>query len=260
MLTSIQNPLIKEIRKLHQSKGRREQGLFLLEGTHLLEEACAAVYPLATVCYTPEWQEAHPQLWDLVSQRAGRTECVSGRVLEALATTVHPDGVIATVPRTLRQTISINRLGLALETVQDPGNLGTMIRTAAGAGADGIWLSDDSADLDHPKVLRASAGAWFRLPIAVSSNLQAEVLRYQEAGVQIVATLPNAPLTYWQLNLQKPTLIILGNEGAGLSEELVNIADQKISIPLARGVESLNVGIAAALILYEAQRQQQLMS
>lgn len=256
MLTSVQNPLIKEIRKLHQSKGRRQQGLFLLEGSHLLEEATAAGYPLVTVCYTPEWQESHPQLWQVVSQKAVRIECVSSRVLEALVTTVNPDGVVATVSRPQGQNITINRLGLALETVQDPGNLGTILRTAAGAGADGVWLSEDSVEFDHPKVLRASAGAWFRLPIGVSSNLGAEILRYQEQGVQIVATLPDAPLTYWQLNLQKPTLIILGNEGAGLSDELVNIADQKISIPLERGVESLNVGIVAALILYEAQRQQ----
>lgn len=255
MITSVQNPLVKEIRKLHASKGRREQGFFLLEGTHLLEEACAQNHPLATVCYTSEWQERHPQLWKKVCLQARRVELVSDRVLEAIATTVQPDGAIATAPRSEMQSVATASLGLALETVQDPGNLGTIIRTAAAAGADGLWLSGDSVDLDHPKVLRSSAGAWFRLPMAVTSDLKAEISRCQHQGMQILGTLPNASLTYWEVDLRVPTLIVLGNEGAGLSEDLTNLASLQVRIPLSQGVESLNVAIAAALILYEAQRQ-----
>jgi RNA methyltransferase, TrmH family len=257
MLTSLQNPLVKQMRKLHRAKERREQGLFLLEGTHLLEEACAVNCPLAVVCCTPDWQDRHAQLWEQASRQASRIELVSAEVLEAIATTVQPDGVVATAERrshdhSLNYRIS---LGIALETLQDPGNLGTVIRTAAAAGADGLWVSADSVDLDHPKVLRASAGQWFRLPMATSKNLRAEILQLQTQGVQVVATLPTAELTYWQADLQRPTLIVLGNEGAGLSEELTEMADVQVKIPLAAGVESLNVAIAAALILYEAQRQ-----
>ncbi|WP_019487282.1 TrmH family RNA methyltransferase [Kamptonema formosum] len=255
MITSVQNPLVKEIRKLHASKGRREQGFFLLEGTHLLEEACAQKHPLATVCYTSEWQERHPQLWKKVCLQARRVELVSDRVLEAIATTVQPDGAIATAPRSEMQSVATASLGLALETVQDPGNLGTIIRTAAAAGADGLWLSGDSVDLDHPKVLRSSAGAWFRLPMAVTYDLKAEISRCQHQGMQILGTLPDASLTYWEVDLRVPTLIVLGNEGAGLSEDLTNLASLQVRIPLSQGVESLNVAIAAALILYEAQRQ-----
>lgn len=256
-MTSIQNHLIKEIRKLHQAKGRREQGLFLLEGTHLLEEACTLDYPLRTVCCTPEWQERHLQLWTAVGGLAERRELVSAQVLEAIATTVQPDGVVATAPRiTVAPHPQIN-LGIALETVQDPGNLGTIIRTAAAAGVDGLWLSGDSVDLDHPKVLRASAGAWFRLPMAVSANLQTEISRCHQQGVQILATVPDAKLSYWEVDLRRPTLIVLGNEGGGLSADAIAVASQQVRIPLSRGVESLNVAICAALILYEAQRQRQ---
>lgn len=255
MLTSLQNPLVKQIRKLHQAKGRREQQLFLLEGTHLLLEACAVGYPLVTLCCTLQWQERYPQLWQQIAQSGVRMEFVSDRVLEAIATTVHPDGVVATAGRSQRTSIAINHLGLALETIQDPGNLGTIIRTAAAAGAEGLWLSSDSVDLDHPKVLRASAGAWFRLPITVSLDLTTELSRCQKQGIKIVATLPNANFTYWQLDFEQPTLIVLGNEGAGLSESVIALADQQVQIPLNSGVESLNVGICAALILYEAQRQ-----
>lgn len=260
MLTSLQNPLIKQIRKLHQAKGRREQQLFLLEGTHLLEEACAVGYPLATVCYTPEWLEKYQVLGERVTQCCDRAEVVSAEVMKAIATTVTPDGAIATAPR--RQEACFNLEGdrapslvLALETLQDPGNLGTIIRTAAAAGADGLFLSADSVDLDHPKVLRASAGQWFRLPITQSANLQKTLHELHQKGVQIVATTPVAKLTHWEIDWQKPSVILLGNEGAGLSSEIVKIADAPVKIPLSQGVESLNVAIAAAVILYEAQRQ-----
>ncbi len=256
MLTSLQNPLVKQIRKLHASKGRREQELFLLEGTHLLQEACAVSYPLETVCCTPQWQERHPELWERASQQAGRSELVSSQVLESLATTVHPDGVVATARRSpARQQLANIDLTLALETIQDPGNLGTIIRTAAAVGASGLWLSADCADADHPKVLRASAGAWFRLPVAVSPDLKREVLYCRQQGVQVVATLAAAKETYWDIDYQTPTLILLGNEGAGLSADLLALCDRYARIPLSAGVESLNVAIAAALILYEARRQ-----
>jgi len=254
VLTSLQNSLIKQIRKLHHPKGRAEQQLFLLEGTHLLEEACALKWPLMAVCYTAEWQQKHEHLLQQVCALAQRCELVSPNLLAAIATTTQPDGVVATA---CRRTCAVNltSLGLVLETIQDPGNLGTMIRTATAAGAEGLLLSSDSVDLEHPKVLRASAGQWFRLPMAMVPDLDTELRRYQQQGIQLIATQPDAPLSYWELDLRLPSLILLGNEGAGLSATLSQIADRSVKIPLSRGVESLNVAIAAALILYEAQRQ-----
>ncbi|WP_198649041.1 RNA methyltransferase, partial [Cyanothece sp. BG0011] len=117
------------------------------------------------------------------------------------------------------------------------------------------WLSEDSVDIDNPKVLRASAGAWFQVPIFVTSDLTTVIKQYKKNGVNIVATLPNATETYWHLPFTKPTLILLGNEGSGLSNSLVSLADNLVSIPLGEGVESLNVAIATALMLYEAKRQ-----
>jgi RNA methyltransferase, TrmH family len=259
MLTSLQNPLIKQMRKLHRAKERREQQIFLLEGTHLLEEACAVSYPLVTVCCTPRWQAQHPALWEQALQQSQRMEIVSPEVLGAIATTIQPDGVVAIAQRVALNlpTAATLRLGIALETLQDPGNLGTVIRTAAAVGADGLWLSHDSVDLESPKVLRASAGQWFRLPMSVSTDLSAEVQQFRTQGVQVVATLPSATLTYWEADLTRPTLILMGNEGGGLSPELADLADVAVKIPLAAGVESLNVAIASALMLYEAQRQRE---
>jgi len=261
MLTSTQNPLVKEIKKLREAKGRREQQLFLLEGTHLLEEACAVDYPLVTVCCTPQWQERHQQLWQKAVERCQRAEVVSPEVLKAIATTVQPDGVVATAERLtpesrqLPEKQLLTSVGLALETVQDPGNLGTIIRTAAAAGADRLWLSADSVDLDNPKVLRSSAGQWFRLPVVVTTNLKKVVEQCQAQKIQVVATVPHATLSYWDIDLGKPTLILLGNEAAGLSADLAQGADLQVQIPLSSEVESLNVAITAALMLYESQRQ-----
>ena len=261
MLTSLQNPLVKQIRKLHSSKERHKQGLFLLEGTHLLEEASIQDYPLNIVCCTLQWQATHQQLWQSVGEKCDRAEVVSEEVMKALATTMQPDGVVATAKRGhYVAELGFSGLQLALETVQDPGNLGTIIRTAAAAAASGLWLSRDSVDLDNPKVLRASAGQWFRLPMQVSEDLKATVVRAKQAGMEVIATLPDANLTYWQVNWQKPSLILLGNEGAGLSDDLAQMADLNVKIPLQPGVESLNVAITAALILYEAQRQKSFIS
>lgn len=269
MLTSLQNPLIKSIRKLHRTKGRRQQQQCLLEGTHLIQEACSAVYPLHVVCHTEDWQERYPDLWQAVQQQADRVEVVSPDVLAALTTTVQPDGVVATAPR--RAVVSDHSdhsvfsdqalgtsqafLGLMLETLQDPGNLGGIIRTAAAVGLDQLWVSADSVDVDHPKVLRSSAGQWFRAPILTCADPVAIARQLQQQGVQIIATRPDAAQVYWDVDLRQPTLLLMGNEGAGLSPDLTDLADLSVTIPLSPGVESLNVTISAALVLYEAKRQ-----
>lgn len=262
MLTSLQNPLVKQLRKLQQPKERRKQGVLLLEGTHLVEAAGEASYPLEVLCYTEEWQERYRAICEQVQPLAARVELVSPAVLKSIASTVSPDGVMAIAPQrsVWEEAASAPRndasLGVMLETLQDPGNLGTIIRTAAGAGCDGLWLSADSADIGSPKVLRASAGQWFRLPMAkVDVVEQAGALR--EKGVQIVASAATAQVDYWQLDLTQPTVFLMGNEGAGLSAALMECASVTARIPLMPGVESLNVAISTALLLYEARRQRQ---
>ncbi|MFQ4138797.1 TrmH family RNA methyltransferase [Nodosilinea sp. PGN35] len=258
MLTSLQNPLVKSIRKLHQAKERRSQNQFLLEGTHLIQEALATSYPLDVVCYTPAWRQAHSDLALELEQRAERVELVAEALLERMATTQHPDGVVAIAPQVFRSANrAVQGIGLAVETLQDPGNLGTIIRTAVAAGVDGLWLSADSVAPDHPKVLRASAGQWFRLPLTVVDDLNALLADWEQTGVQLVATSSYAPVDYWSVDFTKPTVIVLGNEGAGLSENLQRRATVQVRIPMAGAVESLNVGISAALLLYEARRQRE---
>lgn len=257
VLTSLKNPWLKQFRRLHQAKYRRSQGQFLIEGTHLIQEAIAAGYPLLGACATPDWQQSHPELWQAVAGLADRQELVTPEAMGAMATTVTPDGVVAIAARPPAAPLSktVPNLGIAVETLQDPGNLGTLIRTAAAVGSDGIWLSAGSIDPFHPKVLRASAGQWFRVPQQVTADWLATVTGWRAAGAQVLATAAEGDIAYWELDLRQPTVLMLGNEGNGLSEAALAAASDVVAIPMAAGVESLNVGVAAAVILFEAQRQ-----
>ena len=259
MLTSTKNPLVKQLRSLGDSaKDRREQGLFLVEGTHALTEAIATAYPIAIVCCTEKWIATHPDLYNLLgssTDAVARLEIVSEEVLQAIATTKNPDGAIAAAVMPSPQRINIKNLGLALETIQDPANIGAIVRSAAAVDIDGMLVSSDSVDLTNPKIIRATAGQWFRCPMQTSTNLADDIRQLQAQGVKAIATLASAETAYWDYDFRQPTLILLGNEGNGLSEELIELADASVSIPQSDRVESLNVSISAALLLYEAKRQ-----
>jgi TrmH family RNA methyltransferase len=259
-LTSPKNPWIQQLRQLQQAKGRREQQAFLVEGTHLIEEALATGWPLQAVCYTGAWLERHGGLIQQFSPEI-RQQPISAAVLKSLTTTETPDGVVGVASRQSHPALDLARchLLLAVETLQDPGNLGALIRTAAATHTDALWISPDSVDPDHPKVLRASAGQWFRLPPQVR-DLPQLLQACREQQIQVLATV-GAPVrerevrSFWEQDLTQPTLILLGNEGRGLSSTLIQAADDLITIPMAAGVESLNVAITGALLLYEARRQ-----
>jgi RNA methyltransferase, TrmH family len=255
VLTSRQNPLVKEIVKLQEQKERQRTGLMLLEGTNLLTEAVAMGWTLETVCYTEAWAERHQDL--LKGALIHRLECVTPSVMEALSTTVTPDGAVATAFRKLpdwQTQLTQGTLCVIAETLQDPGNLGTLLRTATATGA-GVILSADSVDPAHPKVLRATAGQWFRRPPAVATDLLTVIDFCQQQGILTYATTGQAGHCFWDLDYRGPVAFVLGNEGRGLSQDLLSHIENHVSIPMEAGVESLNVGISAAILLYEAYRQ-----
>lgn len=262
MLTSTRNPLVKQLRSLGESaKDRKEQGLFLVEGTHALTEARSTAYPLSIVCCTEKWIATNPDLYNQIEASVDeieRLEIVSEEVLQAIATTKNPDGAIAAALLPSREVAQIKTLGLALETIQDPGNIGAIIRSAVAVGIDGMLVSSNSVDLTNPKIIRATAGQWFRCPMQASANIADDIRKLQAQGVKAIATLANAKKTYWDYDFTQPTVILLGNEGNGLSQELIELADESVSIPQSDRVESLNVAICAALLLYEAKRQREM--
>ena len=259
LITSRRNPLVARLRALHQPRGRREQGLLLLEGTHLLQEVLRLGLQPECLVATETWLWRHGPL---LAGTGLAPQPVSEPVLEAVATTEHPDGVVLTLAaEALPRPAAAADFVLALDQLQDPGNLGTLLRTALAAGVEEVWLGG-GADPLQPKVLRSSAGAALALPLrreADRAGLLPLLLQARDAGHQLVATLVDGAdvQPYWQLDWTRPTVLLLGNEGAGLATELAQLASQRVTIPHSAAVESLNVAVAAGPLLLERWRQQQ---
>ena len=271
LISSRRNPLVRQLRLLHEGRGRREQGLLLLEGTHLLQEAIRLGQAPRHLLATEAWMDTHPLLLNALPPGC-RLHRVSEEVLQAVASTQHPDGVVATLlPPAIASghgdglaaaTSSAPGFWLVLDTIQDPGNLGTLMRTALAAGVRSLWLAD-GADPFQPKVLRASAGAALALPLwrGTRAELAERVLRLRDRhGVQLLATVPpeQGGQPYWQLDWTAPTALMLGSEGAGLARELQALASQQVTVPHSPAVESLNVAVAAAPLLLERLRQERM--
>ena len=259
-ITSRRNPLVKRLRLLHDPRGRRQEGLLLLEGTHLLQEVLRLQLQPVDLLATAAWLADHGALVAALPPGCICRE-VSHEVLEAVATTQHPDGVVLTVAPPAPAAAAPAPFVLALDGLQDPGNLGTLMRTALAAGVESLWMAD-GADPFQPKVLRASAGAALALPLWRESRaeLAGRLAAAAAAGSQVVVAVrpgagPVAPLPYWQLDWTRPTVLLLGSEGGGVSPQLEALANQRVTIPHSAVVESLNVAVAAAPLLLERLRQ-----
>lgn len=259
VISSHHNEWFKSVQRLHQSSERRNQGRFLIEGTHLVEEAIATGWPLESLCFEESWAEDNKLLLDQLQADASHRHVVlqpaTTDIMRRISTTSSRTPVIGVAiqqPKVQSKLKPIS-FAFALESVQDPGNLGSMIRIAAAAGLEQVYVSSDSVAPTNPKVLRSSAGQWFRCPPIVT-ELPAFLKMQKVASLQILATSAEGPC-FWDVDLTKPTIFLMGNEGSGLSSEIRSLATGAVSVPMATGVESLNVSITAAILVYEAQRQ-----
>jgi TrmH family RNA methyltransferase len=256
--TVMASQLVTTVRNLHQRKGRRRRGLTVAEGVRLVEEALSAGLPLHGVLVSASFgaTERGAALLGDIAGRAVPLEEVPDRDFRELADTDTPQGVLAVVEVpswTLADLEPRPRAPvLVLDAVQDPGNVGTLLRTAFALGAAGAVLLRGSADLTNPKVMRAAMGASFRLPTAAVDAVEF-VAWCRHGDVQVWASAADgAPLT--RAALPDRLALVVGNEGAGVRPELRELAVRQVSIPLARGAESLNVAVAAGILLYEAVR------
>jgi TrmH family RNA methyltransferase len=249
-------------RRLGRRKARDAERRFVIEGITFVEEALRSESALDCLVYTAKMLQ-HRKGWallDRVRERGVPAFLVDERLYEDLTATETPQGVLAVAPQPAwRQSDLLQRsssLLLALDGLQDPGNLGTILRTGDGAGVDGVWLGQGTVDLYNPKVLRATMGSVFRLPAFAGVDLTLLLPELKAEGMQVVAAVPHAGQSYFQANLKHPRLVLLiGNEAHGISRSLADLADQAVSIPLRPEVESLNAAVAAALLIYEVRRQ-----
>jgi TrmH family RNA methyltransferase len=260
LITSRRNPLVGRLRDLREARGRRDQGCLLLEGTHLLQEVVRFGLVPDLVVATPAWMARYPHLLAALPA-ATPLRPMAAEVLEAAATTRSPDGVLAVLPTPEPRLAGPASFVLALDRLQDPGNLGTLLRTGLAAGVDEVWLGE-GADPHQPKVLRSSSGAVLALPLVrlEAAQLAGRLDGARRSGLQVVAAvLPSPawpdPPPYWRHDWTRPTVLLLGNEGAGLDPRLLRPEDALVTIPHSPVVESLNVAVAAAPLLLERWRQ-----
>jgi len=262
VITSRRNSLVGRLRSLHDSRGRRQSRQLLLEGTHLIEEVLRLGLEPDLIVATPAWIARHPHLLAALPA-ATPLRSMAAEVLEAVATTRSPDGVLAVLPTPEPRAAAPARFVLALDRLQDPGNLGTLLRTALAAGVEEVWLGE-GADPHQPKVLRSSSGAVLALPLIrlEATELAGRLNGARRSGLQVVAAvLPSPacphPPPYWRHDWTRPTVLLLGNEGAGVDLRLLEPGDAVVTIPHSPAVESLNVAVAAAPLLLERWRQAQ---
>ena len=254
MITSVSNPAVKDVALWQtKAKARRESGFFVVEGLRLVREAAPEDVVRA---YATEEFAASEEGKALCARLAA--EPVSDAVMARMSDTKTPQGILAVVRQKkwrLEDLTAAPAPLLVLEHVQDPGNVGTLFRTAEAAGAAGILMDAETADPWQPKVVRGTMGAIFRLPFAVSEDLPEALLELKARGMTLYAAHLEGSREYDAVSYPPRAAFLLGNEGNGLSDAVTALADERIRIPMAGRTESLNVSTAGAVLLYEHFRQ-----
>ena len=252
MITSNHNPKIKLIRALlGRVKDRREAGAFIAEGVRLVEEAVVANWPMRFVLFDESLSERGKQQIESLMSQGVDVEEVSTSVMKAMSETESPQGILAVLNEfQLPIPESVNFI-LVPDQIRDPGNLGTLLRSAAATGVQAVIIPPETTDAFSPKVLRSGMGAHFKLPI---HSMSWDEIHKQFNGLQIfIADMDGA--SCWTTNLRQPIVLVIGNEADGASESARGMATGKLSIPMAGEVESLNAGIAGSVLMFEVVRQ-----
>jgi TrmH family RNA methyltransferase len=257
-ITSRQNPLVKRAQRVRDGT---EPGHMFIEGVRLVDEALAAGVAIEALIYTPELSSTDrgASLLARAARERFRGALVPEVLMHAICDVETPQGVVALAPHPrfeLEELFAGDApLVVALEALQDPGNVGTILRAAEAAGASGVAALQGTAEPYGPKALRASMGSVFRLPVLRRAALIELAAAAQAREIPVVAAALDGGTRYSDFDWTRPALLLVGNEGAGLSSDARALAIESVSIPLAPPVESLNAAIAAAVILFEAARQ-----
>ncbi len=258
-VSSVQNSIIKMAASLHQKKNRQKTGLFLIEGRKSVEDALDYGLKITHIFLNKSTGE------DMEKLPKNLIYLVNEKVLKKISTTDSPCEILAVAKQTEYKINDLmkdeNPLIIILENIKDPGNLGTIIRTAKAAAASGIILTEDTADIFNPKTVRASAANLWKIPIIYldnTKNLRQKLLKYRD--FQFISTVVSYENTknYFEVNYKTPSVIIFGSEAEGISEGLLDQSDFSVKIPMQAEVESLNLSVSAGIILYEAFLQRRL--
>jgi TrmH family RNA methyltransferase len=254
-IVSLQNPRVKYIVKLRDDKKQRQRdGLMLVEGYDEISLALDAGHMPRTLLIAPELARHH------LREVKAETVTVSPAVFEKMSYRENPDGWLAVfpIPHVSLEDLRLGHTPLIIvaESIEKPGNLGAILRTADAAHVDAVLVCDPRVDAYSPNVVRASRGTLFTVPVVETKSTQALVF-LQQRGIHVLAATPSAEAEYTRQDLRIPVAVAVGTEDEGLSELWMNHADVQVKIPMLGKVNSLNVSIATALIIYEAMRQRQ---
>ena len=254
-ITSLKNPRILAWRSLKDAKGRRAHEAFLVEGQRMAGEALASAFPLEALLLREDYLSpgSLPAFFrDHGLEKEPPVFFLPEHVFAAVCDTKTPQG-IAAVLRIQPRPLSGRRF-IALDGLQDPGNVGTILRTADAAGFDGVLLSPDCADVFSPKVLRATMGSIFRVGLAFPPDLAFRLSELKTEGFSVLSSQLDGTPFYDRENVMERLVLVVGNEGNGVSEAVRQVATHHLCLPMRGGAESLNAAIAAGIMMYELVR------
>ena len=257
-LTAVNNPQVKAAAELKQKKYRLERGLFLAEGLRTVEEA-VAYKAVVSIFYTAIEDDRTRAVLEEAAAQQVKLTCVSDTVLKKIADTETPQGIIAVCkmqPVALDDLLASGKMLLVLDRVGDPGNVGTMLRTADAAGIGGVVLLKGSVDAYAPKTVRSSMGSLFHVPVLAGVGETAFIESAHNAGYELLVTCLDGADNLYKADLHGRLAFVMGNEANGVSAGLLEAADKRVFIPMAGRAESLNVAMAAGIVMFEALRRQ----
>ena len=252
MITSSQNSKLKLVRALMgRAKERREANAFVIEGVRLVEEAVNVAWKVQFALFDESLNERGMLQVERLQSLGVEVESVSENLMKSVSETETPQGILAVLEFTSLPIPNLLNFILIPDQIRDPGNLGTLLRTAAATGVQAVLLPPETTDAFAPKAIRSGMGAHFRVPI---HSMDWEEIKTQTDGLHIhLADMDGT--SCWETDLRKPLALIIGGEAEGASIEARKLTTQKISIPMARNVESLNAGVAGSLLMFEVVRQ-----
>ncbi|MCT4543348.1 MAG: RNA methyltransferase [Vallitalea sp.] len=257
MITSLQNSKIKKIIQItSKSKYRKKEGLFIVEGKKMIDEVDNNKIDEIIISESFAVNEVH-YITKLKDKKI-HIEIVSDSIMKHISNAVTPQGImgvikICTIP--LDIVVDENPFIIILENIQDPGNLGTIIRTADAVKASGVIISKGSVDVYNPKVVRSTMGSIFRVPILEGRDIEKDIEMLKDNKIEILACNLKGSINIYDCNLTKGIAVLIGNEGNGLSDNITKLASKNIKIPMIGQAESLNAGVATSIISYEVLRQ-----
>ncbi|GAA0075805.1 RNA methyltransferase [Clostridium sp. CTA-5] len=253
-IESKDNNLYKDTKKLKDRKNRNKNNKYVIEGFRLIDEGFKANLDIDYLMLTKNaYEKIETYLGDEIKDKV-KIYCISDNLFKDLTSTENPQGIIAVTSMKQKKFDVSGDFYLFCDKLQDPGNMGTIIRTAHAAGVNGIILSKGTVDIYNEKTIRATMGSLFYLPIYYDEDLSL-IKNLKQDGFKLVVTSLESSEDFFKEELSGKIILTVGNEGNGVSEEVLNLADSRVKIPMPGGAESLNVAIATSIIIYEKVRQ-----